>query len=363
MDDRAESVGPPSAGGTATSPQALNTGTAGTSRAGTGRAGTGRAGIGTGRSSSGLGVLLVVAAAAVFSVNGTISKSAMVGGLSSLQLVEIRCAAATLVFAAVAAARAPASLRVSWRELGQIAVYGVIGVAMVQWLYYVSIERMPVSIALLIEFTAPVMIALWVRFGRREPVHNRVWVALALILVGLALVARVWGGLTLDGLGVVAAVLAAVSLALYYLLGENALGKRDSWAVAAWSFGAAALFWSLVAPWWHFPWARLGEPAPVGHLGHTPMWVLVSYVVLLGTVLPFSLVLKGISLIGAARVGLLSTLEPPLAGIVAWFVMGEQLSPVQLLGGAVVLAGVVIAETARAPRPTLAPPAAEGLTP
>jgi drug/metabolite transporter (DMT)-like permease len=313
-----------------------------------------------------LGVGLILAAAGLFAVNGTVSKLVLESGLSSLRLVEIRCAAAALVFAAIAVARRPGSLRIGARELSFVAVYGVVGLAMVQWLYFVAIARMPVSVALLIEFTSPLLIALWVRFVRLGAVGRRVWWALGMVIGGLALVAEVWTGLRLDGIGLLAAGLAALSLAAYYLLGERGLAERDPFSLAAWSFAAAGVFWSLLQPWWSYPFYRLAGTldVPVGAGAvEMPAWLLVGWIVLLGTVAPFGLVLAGLGRIGATRVGLVGTAEPPLAGLVAWLVLGETLSPVQLLGAAVVLAGIVLAESARAPRPTTAPPAAEGLTP
>lgn len=305
---------------------------------------------------------LVLAAATLFAVNGTVSKVVLESGLSSLRLVEIRCLAAAVLFALIAAARRPSSLRIGWREAGFFAVYGTVGLAMVQWLYFVAIERMPVSVSLLIEFTAPLMVALWVRYVRHEPVRSRVWAALALCIGGLALVARVWAGLTLDGIGLIAAGLAAISLAAYYLLGERGLGMRDPFSLAAWSFAAAALLWSVLLPWWQFPFAALGQPASIAGV-HPPVAVLVGWVVLLGTVAPFGLVLVGLRMIGAARTGLVGTAEPVIAGLVAWLVLGERLTPVQVGGAAVVMAGIILAESARPARPIAPAPVSEGMAP
>jgi drug/metabolite transporter (DMT)-like permease len=101
-----------------------------------------------------LGVGLIFTAATLFALNGTVSKLVLTNGLSSLRLVEIRCLAATVIFALIALRR-PRSLRITPRAAGFIAVYGVVGLAMAQWLYFVAIIRMPVSVSLLIEFTAP----------------------------------------------------------------------------------------------------------------------------------------------------------------------------------------------------------------
>jgi drug/metabolite transporter (DMT)-like permease len=308
-----------------------------------------------------VGVGYVLGAAALFAVNGTVSKIVLQGGLSSLRLVEIRCLGAALLFAAIAAARRPASLRIGARELAFLAVYGVIGLAMVQWLYLVAITRMPVSVSLLIEFTAPLMVALWVRYVRREQVSSQIWLALALVLGGLGLVARVWAGLTLNGVGLLCAGLAAVALAAYYLLGERGLADRDPWSLAAWSFGAAAAFWALAQPWWTFPFEQLAVPLRFGAGGggagggpELPGWALVGWVIVMGTLAPFGLVLAALTRIGATRVGLIGTAEPPLAGLVAWLAIGETLVPVQVVGSVVVLAGIALAEVARSGQPTAA---------
>ncbi len=305
---------------------------------------------------------LVLTASTLFAVNGTVSKVVLESGLSSLRLVEIRCAAAAVLFALIAAIRRPSSLRIGRREIGFIVVYGTVGLAMVQWLYFVAIARMPVSVSLLIEFTAPLMVALWVRYVRHEAVRSRVWAALALCLGGLALVARVWSGLTLDGIGLLAAGLAAVSLAAYYLLGERGLGSRDPFSLATWSFTAAALLWTVLLPWWRFPFGRLADSAQIAGL-HLPVGVLVGWVVLLGTVAPFGLVLTGLRLIGAARTGLLGTAEPVIAGLVAWLVLGERLTAIQVAGATIVMCGILLAESARQPHPSATAPVPEGLAP
>jgi len=295
------------------------------------------------------GIGFVVAAACLFAVNGTVSKLVLASGMSSLHLVEIRSAGAAAVLCLAALARDRRSLAVRRRDLAFLAVYGVVGVAMVQWLYFVAISRIPVSVALLVEFTAPLLVALWVRFVRRRPVRRRIWPALALVLAGLALVAQVWAGLTLDALGLAAAVVCAGVLAAYYLLGEHGLATRDPVPLAALGFGAAAVFWMILLPPWTFPVGSLAVPVHTVGAFTLPAGVLVACVVLLGTVAPFVLVLLGLRRIGATRAGLLGTLEPVLAGGVAWLVLGERLGWVQLAGAAVVLAGIVLAETARTP--------------
>jgi drug/metabolite transporter (DMT)-like permease len=297
-----------------------------------------------------LGYLFTVGAAAMFAVNGTVSTLALQAGIPATRLTALRCTGAALALVLVLAVASPARLRIRWREVPFVAVFGVVGIALTQFLYYVAIGRLPVGIALVFEMTAPVFIALYVWLVRREHVRSRLWVALALSLSGLVLVAEVWeGGGSLDLLGVAAALTAAVCLAAYYLLGERGTADRDPVALTAWSFVAAALFWAVAAPWWRFDPGLLAERVPVS-LGsaQVPVWVLVGWIVVLGAVVPFWLSLAALRHLPPTAAGIVATVEPVLASIVAWSWVEQVLSVWQVLGGAVVLGGIVLAQTARA---------------
>jgi drug/metabolite transporter (DMT)-like permease len=296
------------------------------------------------------GYVYLVLAAAMFALNGTVSKVILSSGLTAMRLTELRCAGAALGLGLALLVVAPQQLRVSRHELPLLAAYGVAGVALTQCFYFVAIARMPVSIALLLEYTAPLMVALWARFVLKERVRNRVWAALGLSLVGLSLVAEVWQGSTLDGFGVVAALVAAVALAAYYLLGEHSTSHRDPMSTTFWAFVFATILWSVVQPWWSFPVdGTRGSTPLLGHLDETslPLWSLLLCMVVLGTIVPFVLVLSGLHHLPATRVGMVGMLEPVLAGLVAWVWLGEALGAVQLTGGVVVLVGIVLAQTAR----------------
>jgi len=304
--------------------------------------------------SAAAGVAYASGAALLFAVNGSVSKTVLESGLSSLRLVELRSAGAALCLLLAVLVTRPRSLRATPREAGFLVVAGIIGIGLVQWLYFVAIGRLPVGIALLLEYLAPVLVVVWVRFVRREQVRARIWGALVLSVLGLVVVAEAWRGLRLDGLGVLAGLGAAMSLAAYYLTSERGLGRRDPLSLAAWTFAAAAVFWSVLQPWWTFPWGDLARAVPLpGPLPEVavPAGLLVVWVVVLGTVVPYGLILLALRSLGSARTGLLGMAEPVLAALVAYLVLGEALSPVQLLGGAVVLIGIVLAETARQPAP------------
>jgi len=297
-----------------------------------------------------LGYLMVTSAALLFAVNGTVSKVVLESGISSLELTQVRATCAFAGFALGLALVNRPSLRVRPRELVYLAIFGVAGVAMVQWLYFVSIHRLPIGIALLIEYLAPILIALWAWLVMKQPVRRRIWAALALAVAGLSLVVEFWSGITLDGLGIAAAFSAAVAYAVYVLMAEHAVGAREPASVLCYGFLFAAVFWALVQPVWRFPYGRLDdEVSLLGRLDAlaAPVWLLMLFVVVVGTMITFLLVTAALRHVSATRVAIIAMLEPVAAGLVAFAWLGESFGALQLVGGGIVLAGIVLAQTAR----------------
>jgi drug/metabolite transporter (DMT)-like permease len=305
-----------------------------------------------------VGYALTLAAAAFFAVNGTISTLALDAKIEPTRLTALRCTGAALVLVLVLAVVSPRRLRITWREVPFLAVFGVVGVALTQYLYYVAIGLMPVGIALVFEMTAPVFIALYVWLVRHEKVRSRLWAALLLSLSGLVLVAEVWqDGGSLKPLGVGAALVAALCLATYYLLGERGTVTRDPVTLTTWSFVAAAVFWSVAAPWWQFDVDLVTKRVPVS-IGSVelPLGVLIAWIVVFGAIVPFWLSIAGLRHLPPTAAGLVATIEPVFASIVAWLWLEQVLSGWQIAGGLVVLTGIALAQTARAePVPTPLP--------
>ncbi|HXF98617.1 MAG TPA: EamA family transporter [Gaiellaceae bacterium] len=299
----------------------------------------------------GLGYGMALGASLLFAVNGSVSKVALTGsGLSAIDYTQLRAAGAFLALALALALLAPGQLRLTRREIPFLAFYGIFSFALVQWLYFIAIERLPIGIALLLQFSAVVLVALWARLVWHAPVRPRVWGALALTLAGLALVSRAWLGWTLDTLGVAAAAGAAVALAVYLLAGEHAVGRREPLGVLCFALLFASLLWAVVHPWWTYPWGELAASTSLtGSLGDAavPVWALALWTILLGTVAPFALSIGALRHLEATRVGIALTLEPPAASLVAWAWLGESLATPQLVGGLIVLAGILLAQTAR----------------
>lgn len=293
---------------------------------------------------------MVLVAATLFGVNGTVAKVALSSGLTSLRLTEARCAGAFVGLTLLALARGRSTLRLARREVAPIATFGVVGVALVQLFYFLSIHRLAIAIALLIQYLGPLLVAIWARTFGHEHVRRRIWVALGLSLTGLTLMVQLWSGTSLDGLGVVYALISAVTYAAYLLLAEREVARRDTVSLLAWGFFFATVFWSIVQPWWSFPAGVVERTVSLqGSLAgiHLPVWALVLWVVVLGSIAPFSLIVAALRHVSATRVGVVAMLEPVVATVVAWAWLRESLSAMQLLGAAVVLTAIALAQTAR----------------
>jgi drug/metabolite transporter (DMT)-like permease len=294
-----------------------------------------------------VGVVMYLIAAFLFALNGSIAKAQIEAGLNAVQVTEIRTLGCALVLLIVLAVTKPASLKVRRSEVPFLLVFGLLAYLLTPFLFFLSVSLLPVAIAALLAFLAPVLVALWLRFVKHEPVGRGIWVALALVIGGLLLVSQVWSGMTLNPLGVVYGLLTAAALAAYLLLGEAGARRRDVMSLAFWGFAIATVTWSILAPWWTFPWSILGTTTSMldGAITGIPVWSLVIFMIVI-SVVPFVLVLMSLQRIGAQRGGILGTTEPVWAALIAFVLLGEVISPTQGLGGLIVLAGVIVAELA-----------------
>jgi drug/metabolite transporter (DMT)-like permease len=297
-----------------------------------------------------IGYAMALGAGTLFAINGTVSKVILESGLSSLRLTEVRSTGALIGLFLIILATHPEALRTNRRELLYLAAFGVFGVAFVQLFYILAIHRLEIGVSLLIQYLGPLFVALFAFFVLKEHVRGRIWVALALALGGLTLVVDLWHGVSLDGLGVLFSLCSAVTFAGYMLLAERAVGRRDPLSLLCFGFFFATLFWAIAQPWWSFPFDVPGRSVSLlGHLSdlHLPIWVLMTWMIVLGTIVPFFLIVGSMRHITATRAGILAMVEPVVASLVAWAWLGETLNGTTLVGGAIVLCGIVLAQTAR----------------
>lgn len=298
-----------------------------------------------------LGVGMFLLASFLFAFNGVLSKQAISVNLPPQQWTALRSIGAALVLGIAIAVSRPKSLKIKRKEIPFLAAYGLIAFALVQWLYFVTITNMPVGAGTLLVYLAPVVTALYLRIFRNVRVGARLWIAIALAIGGLALVSGFWTGVTFSAIGVIAGLGCAVSLAAYWIIGELGQERRDGVSLTFWGFFFASLLWVVVVPPWTIDWQVLAGPSEVfGDTAITaPIWTIAVWNVLMGTIAPFLLVLASLRRLGAQRAGIVGTSEPMFAAIIAAALIGEAVSGVQAIGGLVVIAGILIAESARTP--------------
>ncbi|TMD59925.1 MAG: hypothetical protein E6I87_08110 [Chloroflexi bacterium] len=288
-----------------------------------------------------LGYGLAVAAASLWAIGGVFAKMAFARGVPPAELAQVRIGLGFVMFALIVAAFRPKAGRVARRHVPLLIAFGVIGMAGVQLTYYEAIKRLPVVLALLIQYLGPlfVLVYVWLR-GRK--VGGRLWIAALLTLVGCYFALGAYDANLLDVNleGALIALLSAGIFAFYLLVGERIVRAYSALTLLLYGFGIAAVAWTLLRPWWTLPFASWD--------GAT--YLLIAGVAIVGTLLPFFLSSTALTMLPATRVGLAETMEPVVAGIAAFVVLGEALAGPQLAGAALVLSGIALA---RSVQPTI----------
>ena len=296
------------------------------------------------------GELFLLAGALLFSFNGIVSKLVLTSSLSALNLAQVRSTGAFIILFLLIFFRSREKLRVTKKELPQLAFFGVIGIAAVQFLYFMAISRMHVSFALIIEFTAPIWIVLWIKYVKKRFVPTDMWIAIFLAFIGLLFIAQVWKGRTLDTIGLIAAFLDAIALSIYFLMGEKLTKTRDIQSLTFFGFAFATLAWLIILPIWNFPIEVFSERINMQGIFDgfdTYGWVLIAWIIIFGTIVPYLLVITGIKTLSASTSSVIGMVEPVLVGILAWWWLREAWLPLQIFGGVLVMIGIYVADRAR----------------
>lgn len=296
------------------------------------------------------GEFYLVMGAIFFSLNGVIV-TLVLDHMTTFRLAQVRAIGTFFLLFLFTFIKDRNSLKAERKEIPTLIFYGIFGYAMVQLGYFIGIAQgVPLSLVLIIEFTAPIWIVLWIKFVRKSPVAKDMWVAIALSLLGLILVAKVWEGFAFDLFGTLGALGAAFALAIYFLMSQSQGTKRSSQAMIVWGFGVSGLFWSIVLPLWNFPTEIFNTQINLqGRFSDfsAPGWLLIAYIIIFGTMVPYLFVVGGIRRLSASTSSIIGMLEPVLAGAFAWIWLSQSWTFIQLIGGAAVLIGVYIADRAK----------------
>ena len=296
------------------------------------------------------GELYLILGALTFSVNGIFS-TVVLEHMSAFRLAQIRALSAFTILFIFALIFRRELLRITKKELPIAIAYGVIGFALVNVGYFLGIERgLPLGLVLVIEFTAPIWIALWIKYVRRGFVARDMWFAILLSLVGLVLLTKIWDGFKFDLLGLAGALGSAFALTGYFLIGKKFGGDRHPIGSTIIGLAVASAFWAIVLPIWNFPTEVFSMKMDIhGYLaGHLfPGWSLLLWVIVMGTIVPYLFVISGLRILSASKSSVIGMLEPVLAGIFAWIWLNQSWDLIQLIGAAIVLIGIYLADRSK----------------
>ncbi|MFE5673339.1 DMT family transporter [Agromyces sp. NPDC056523] len=300
------------------------------------------------RGSRGLvGIVLGLGAGLAFGAGGVFVKPLLESGWSPGAAVLARISIAALLLAVPGLIALRFDLRPLWRARWTILLYGLVAVAGVQFAFYASLERIPVSMTLLIEYLAPIALVLFAWARTRRMPQLIVLGGSVLAIGGLVLVIGPGGG-DLDPLGLAFAAAAMIGVCVYYAIGERAGDQLPPVALVAAGFVVGAVALAITGAVGLLPMEATFTDVPF--LGGTaPWWVLLLTVGAISTAFAYLAGIAAIRMLGARLSSFLGLSEVVFAGIIGWILLGEALGPLQILGGALILGGIVLVRMERKP--------------
>jgi drug/metabolite transporter (DMT)-like permease len=285
------------------------------------------------------GYLYILIGTTLWGVSSVVAKSLFIIGLPPAELVQIRLTLATLTLLLILLVFDRNRIIISLKDLPYFLVLGFVGVAGVQFTYYYTISKIHVGPAVLMQYLSSGWIALYAFIFQKEPLTKRKLAALILALLGCYFTV---GGYRLDLLrlnriGIAGGLISSLFFSFYALYGEKGLKKYDPWTLILYGFGFGAVFYCVLI-----------SPMKVITEGYSfKIWMAFLYIAIFSTLIPFGLYFKGIERVRATRASITATWEPVMAGMTAYFVLGEVLSSLQVVGGIGVIVAIVLLQMAK----------------
>jgi len=310
-------------------------------------------------STKSVGLGFAIFSAVTFGGSGPFAKALIGAGFSPQQAAWVRIlGAALLLVPLVLVLRGSAGLRAARASWKPLALYGLTGIAGCQTLFFVAASRLPVGVALMLEFSGPVLVVLWLKFGQKVAVPRSAAIGVGIALIGLATVAEIWSGLTIDLIGLLAGLAAAACQATYFILIDKLTGVADPLVMTAAGSVVGAVVLTLIALPWQTPWHVLTDTIAIGHR-HAPGWVMAAWLIVVSTVIAYLAGAAAVQRLSAAIAGAVAYVEVVAASLFALILLNEHLTTNQIIGGIIVLIGAFVAQSSvgrvnppEAPAPT-----------
>jgi len=276
------------------------------------------------------GYTAVITAASMWGIGGAVAKSLFNQDISPFLLVKIRLLLSFIILVVGLWIYNPRLLYIPRHEILYFVKLGVLGMAMVQFFYYLTISLTNVATAVFLQYLSPVIISMYTVIWEKIKLNWQQKVAVIVATVGGLLIMLEAGGIQgLTILGFASGLASAVAMAFNTIYIRRAVREYHPITVVTYSCGFGALFWWLTIP-------------GTGGIGIiVPQQLLMFlYVVVFSTIIPFLLYFWGLRYLSATNVSVTSSLEPVIASLTAYLVLGETMGILQMIGGLLVLAAV-----------------------
>lgn len=280
------------------------------------------------------GLLFIITAAFLWAIAAPLAKYLFNFGIKPTDLVQARITYSFLLLVLIFLLFQRSAFKIDLKDLPYLIVLGIVGLALVQFTYFYTISKIDVGVAIALQYTAPSMIVVYSGLFLRKPISANTLLAIFLALIGCYFVVGAYeiSFEQLNWEGILGGLASAVTFAFYTLFSKKGLDKYNSWTVFLYALLFATLFWNIIHP----PLVLVGK-------GYDwSIWGLIFTVAFVGTLLPFALFFMALKKLDAVRVTVTSTLEPIFATILAFLMIGEQLTVAQASGGLFIIISVVL---------------------
>lgn len=292
------------------------------------------------------GYLYIACSAFLWGISASLGRAAFTGkfwplsGISRIDPLILSQARTTfsclVVLLGLLLTQGPSRLRMPFTDLGRVIVLGLAGVAASNYFYYLAIQRTNVATAIIIQYTAPIWVLLYMVVRKLERATLPKMISVALAIFGIALIIGRFGHgqLRLDLVGVAAALIAAFSFSYYNVAGHSLLGRYDRWIVLLFTTLSASVFWIFVNSPWKIAAAHYSTAA----------WGFLFAFSLLSVLLPFGFYFAGLQYLSPTKAIVVSCLEPVFTILIASMALQESVRPLQALGMAMVLSAIIVVQ-------------------
>ncbi|MBI5075687.1 MAG: EamA family transporter [Nitrospirae bacterium] len=279
------------------------------------------------------GYIAVCVAALLWAASGNASKFVLQSEVTPFQLVQLRTTiAATLLFLFLLVRRSDL-LKIARKDAAYFIVLGIV-LAVMLFAYLYAISRIHVAAAVLLQYQAPALIALYSFFFQQKKLSAFTVVAIVGAISGCYLMVGAYNLNLLDmnKAGILSGLASAVALALYSVRSEYGMRTYSAWTVLSYALLVAAIIWNVIIP----PFAAFAA-----HYSASA-WGWIVFISLFGTIAPFGLYNEGVKRIRSTHAGITATLEPVMAGIFAYAFLGEVMELPQLIGAGTVIGAILL---------------------